>query len=177
MIPGFEEYTQPLSDEEKKMVPVLVNILSKCKGENNALKSKDIIRQIKGLTDARLRKLINHIRINDLVSCLIATSKGYYIENDEKKVSRYVDSLTSRAEAILYVAKKLKKQLNDKNTKTLTVLNKFLVVVDTGEVISSDYKEGDTIDVDFLYRIVKPEHLEVSVETIFDRNRKFYKKS
>jgi hypothetical protein len=32
------------------------------------------------LTEARLRKIINHIRVNGLLHWLIATSKGYYIE-------------------------------------------------------------------------------------------------
>jgi hypothetical protein len=48
----------------------------------------------------RLRKVINHIRTNDLIPGLIATSEGYFLAEDEQELMDYEDSLRGREEAI-----------------------------------------------------------------------------
>ncbi|MBR5414144.1 MAG: hypothetical protein IK114_14120 [Fibrobacter sp.] len=59
---------------------------------------------------ARIRKIINHIRQNDLVPCLIASSKGYYIAETEDELKEYEDSLRGRAEAIMGVCESIERQ-------------------------------------------------------------------
>lgn len=121
MITGFEKETAPLNDVELELVPIFVRGLSSKIGEVNAVKSHTIIKGLKKLgydvNGARVRKIINYIRINGLVSNLVATSKGYYIENDRKKVEEYVTSLRHRASAINAVADVLERKLlnYDKN--------------------------------------------------------------
>ena len=48
----------------------------------------------------RLRKVINHIRTNDLLPGLVATSEGYYLATSETELMDYEDSLRGREEAI-----------------------------------------------------------------------------
>jgi hypothetical protein len=62
------------------------------------------------ISDARVRKLINHIRNNDLVPCLIATSQGYYIAESEQELKDYEDSLLGREEAIRSVRLSIQRQ-------------------------------------------------------------------
>ena len=47
-----------------------------------------------------MRKVINHIRNNDLIPCLLASSKGYWIASSEAEVLAYEESLLGREEAI-----------------------------------------------------------------------------
>ena len=116
MIEGFEDHTQPLTDYERDiLLPVIVKGLNRKVGENNSITSKEIIRRLSGLgykiSGARLRKIVNHIRIKGLIKCLMASSKGYWIESDAQKVMDYILSLEQRAESIQNVAESLKAQL------------------------------------------------------------------
>jgi len=85
-------------------------------GRENAITNKNLVNRMSKLgfssiTPERMRKLINHIRIYDLLDCLVASSKGYYISNDEKEISDYIDSLRGREEAIRAVRLALEAQL------------------------------------------------------------------
>lgn len=62
------------------------------------------------ISDARVRKLINHIRTKDLVPCLIATSNGYYIAETEQELKEYEESLLGREEAIRNVRLSIQRQ-------------------------------------------------------------------
>lgn len=110
MIEGFEYITADLTDSELKLVAKFVKGFQDKIGVFKAVKSQKIISGFKkeyniDLSGARVRKIINYIRINGLVPNLVATSKGYYIEPSPTKRKAYVNSLHQRAHAILAVAK------------------------------------------------------------------------
>tara|TARA_R110000751_G_scaffold26901_1_gene71504 strand:+ start:1461 stop:1838 length:378 start_codon:yes stop_codon:yes gene_type:complete len=118
MIPGFEDQTAPLSDYEKNtLMPVIVKGLQKRVGKNFAITNAEMCRKLKPLysdvNGARIRKIINHIRIYDKVSCLVSTSKGYYVTKDLVQLNSYIESLNKRATAILAVAQAIHKQRNN----------------------------------------------------------------
>lgn len=114
MIKNFEDITQPLTEyEEKTLLPVFVKGLSSKVGKENSITNKQIVSALKvqyKVTDARVRKLISHIRVNGLVSGLIATSDGYYIATTEKELSEYEESLLSREAAIRAVRLSINRQ-------------------------------------------------------------------
>ena len=116
MITGFEEITEPLTEtEETVFLPPIIKGLRLKIGRHNAVTNKDIVRGLKknlgiNISEARVRKIINHIRNNDLVPCLIATSKGYYIAETQQEVDDYIDSLKGRLDAITAVAKSMSRQ-------------------------------------------------------------------
>jgi hypothetical protein len=62
------------------------------------------------ITEPRVRKIINHIRIHDLVPCLIATSQGYYVAESEQELKDYEESLLGREEAIHSVRMSIQRQ-------------------------------------------------------------------
>lgn len=109
MINGFEEETGTLTDEEVKLIPLfiqgLVNRYSDDPVTGAEITNRLLDRKGIYVTGARVRKIINHIRINRLLVNLIASSRGYYIERDEAKLKAYVESLVQRASAIMNVAK------------------------------------------------------------------------
>jgi hypothetical protein len=104
MINGFEDQTHELTDAELEMVQPMVAGLVRRVGEHRAITADDMIAGMKlfgyKVTQPRIRKLINFIRVNKLVRNLIATSKGYYVENDPKKLQVYLESLDQRIRSI-----------------------------------------------------------------------------
>jgi hypothetical protein len=113
-INGFEDETSPLNQDEIKWLAVVGHVLKNRVGEKNAITADEIatglVKHFRPLYPkikvggARIRKIINHIRINRMITDLVATSKGYYREPDPKKLLLYVTSLRQRAEAINAVA-------------------------------------------------------------------------
>lgn len=107
MITGFEEITSELSDYEKSLLPNIVTRLKLKIGEHNAITSTEIIKVFKAngkkMSGARWRKIINHIRVNNLVNLLISTSKGYYVATKGYEVRNYLESLKQRINAITMV--------------------------------------------------------------------------
>ena len=103
MITNFEGITSELTDEEKKLIPILIDGFRK-RNKDNSIKAPEIIERINGskerlglkkkLTEPRLRKLCNHIRSNSLFP-LIATSNGYYCSYDREEIEAQIISLKS----------------------------------------------------------------------------------
>ena len=105
MIDGFEEITCPLDDyEQGTLLPVMVQCLKKHIGRENAVNNNFMCASLStrgySIGAARVRKLINYIRVNDLVPCLMATSVGYYVTEDPLEMQKYIRSLRGRISAI-----------------------------------------------------------------------------
>lgn len=116
MLPGFEDETAVLSEKELILVPIFVGALKKKIGKAAAVTNTDIRAGMKKFKNidvppSRVRKIINYIRMNDLVPCLIATSSGYYITEDKTELKKYVDSLIGREKAIRAVRHQIEKRL------------------------------------------------------------------
>jgi hypothetical protein len=117
MIQGFKTQTEPLTDYERDtLLPVICRGLANKIGEAQAITNTAITKAMKGagyqLTEARLRKIINHIRTTGMIRWLIATSKGYYIATSRQEMEDYIVSLRGREDAIRAVRESMEKQLN-----------------------------------------------------------------
>ena len=114
MIKGFSNETSPLNDYELRvLLPVILAGLKNKQGKRNAVTNNYIIgrlRQSYKVDAPRLRKIINHIRTNDLLPGLIATSEGYYLATSEQELMDYEDSLRGREEAIKAVRLSIARQ-------------------------------------------------------------------
>lgn len=116
MLQGFELFTAPLSEyEQNVLLPIMVRSLRVKVGQALAVKNAYICERLKEqgyeVNDARIRKLINYIRVNGLVPRLIATSRGYYVSNDRKELQDYIKSLKGREDAIREVRLAIEKQI------------------------------------------------------------------
>lgn len=116
MIQGFEDYTAPLTDYERgDILPRVVHFLSLCNGSENAVKNGAIVKHLRyygcnKVGEARVRKVINHIRIHALVPCLVASSRGYYVTQDPAELDKFINSLAGREDAIRAVRISMEKQ-------------------------------------------------------------------
>lgn len=130
MIVGFENVTHPLTDDEKKLVPVFVAGLSKLVGKEKAMTNKTIGKLINEkygytLSEARVRKIIHHIRVNKLVSCIVASSRGYYVMNDLNALKQYKQSLQQRNSEVSQVIKSIEEDINALESKQQYSFNNF----------------------------------------------------
>lgn len=123
MVRGFEQYTSPLTRSDKEIgVPILTKMLKWRKGHGVSIKNGEIREKMRAegypVGDAKVRALINYIRVNGLVERLVATSEGYYIAESAAELSDYCDSLREREAAIRAVRQALESQ----NTQSLFAL-------------------------------------------------------
>lgn len=105
MIAGFDTETKHLDAyEQSTVLPRIVSGLSVLGKAGKCLSSSKIIDRLKAegitVTGPRLRKIINHIRINHLVRGVVADDKGYAVVQDPNLILEYLDGLDSRIEAI-----------------------------------------------------------------------------
>lgn len=115
MVTNFETLTYELTEEEKLCLPFLLTGLTG-RGKDNPIKGRDIVVAMnkflpqKGInvtfSEVRLRKMINHIRVNALAPVL-GGSKGYYVSHDAVEIEMQIRSLYERAAAIQNAAKGL----------------------------------------------------------------------
>ena len=115
MLEGFLELTQPLTDQEKKLIPLFIAGFKNKVGKGQAVTNKEIISRLKEkdirLSEVQIRKIINYIRNNQLVPGLVACSKGYYITNDPEEIKSYINSLSGRENEIRRVKESMEKYL------------------------------------------------------------------
>lgn len=105
MITGFEKYTIELTDDEMKIVSIIVDRFRKKPGMKNIVTNQQMIAGLKShhqieISESRIRKIIQYIRINEMIPGLIATSKGYYSTNDIDELEQWIESMKQREHSI-----------------------------------------------------------------------------
>ena len=112
MITGFEQYTKELSGDERKIAPLIIDLLKATNGPSTAVSAKKmskVIAKKKGLKvkGPRIRKMIHEIRVKGVVPDVLASSQGYYVSSDKEQRSKYIKSLNERIDAIKEVRRAL----------------------------------------------------------------------
>ena len=109
MVKGFETITADLSQDEVDMVQPIINGLKSKQGKDKAITGAKICEAM-GLGGPRLRKIINHIRTNNLLPGLCSTSNGYFVAQNIYEMQDYIISLRQRIKAQVEVLNALEKQ-------------------------------------------------------------------
>lgn len=105
MLPGFEEHTRDLDEQERKLVRLFIESFKTRIGKENAITNKQIREKLKDrykLSDSRVRKIISVVCELDPFGDYIlkATSDGYFLTKDEKDIMEYANSLKGRYKKI-----------------------------------------------------------------------------
>lgn len=116
MIEGFPLETAPLNKYERETIlPRMVSGLRAANCKENRVTSSRIVRSMKKegytIAPARVRKIIHHIRVNDLVERLVASNQGYWIEHDNSEFEKYILSRKERQKAEGLATAALERQL------------------------------------------------------------------
>jgi hypothetical protein len=122
MISGHEEHTEELNEEERMLAERLISAFSK-RTKNNPATASEIVSGVNNniklsqkFSDRRLRKIINHYRVNAIIP-IISTSKGYYTSYDYNEIEGMITSLTQRANSILAGCFGMQRILNETSKK------------------------------------------------------------
>jgi len=111
---NFEELTFELNDDEFKIAQITVEKIKTKIGKMNTVtggRIRDFFTS-KGnkMNEARVRKIIQFIRISGMIKNLVGSSNGYYIADSAKEAARAVVSLREQSRAIKASADVLAKQ-------------------------------------------------------------------
>ena len=108
MIRGFEQYTAPLTEYQiNVVVPRVAAILKDSRGKAHAKTNEQMRRALAAFNitvkDAEMRAVINYIRVNHIVKCVLASGNGYYVATEVNELEEYCRSLQARCNSITQV--------------------------------------------------------------------------
>jgi DNA-directed RNA polymerase specialized sigma54-like protein len=127
MIKNFEEFTVELNKVERRLIPMMVDRFQNKRGIKNIVTADamiDGINQMYGvkLKDTRIRKIIQYIRVNNLVPGLIATSRGYYTAESIGEIMEWIESLKARETAIRQIREVAEHHVHILQTKAQQII-------------------------------------------------------
>ena len=110
-----EKRSRSLSNyEQNVLLPILMNGLEMKKGKENAVTNKQIVQSVRKhgvrINNFSVCLLVNHIRTNDLMVGLMATSNGYYVSSSEQELIDYEKNLMNREVALRKVRMSMQRQ-------------------------------------------------------------------
>ena len=105
-----------LHEKEQDVLPMVVELLKDHIGRSRAITNTELRQQLTDLGyqdigQIRMRKIINHIRNNDMLICLRGCNHGYYITTDKEEIENYIKSLIDRENAINHTRQTIERQL------------------------------------------------------------------
>jgi len=105
MLTNFNEITVELSTEEHEMVDVIIARFKALPGRENVVTNTEMLTKLNEryglkLKEPRIRKIIQFIRINNLLPGLIGTSSGYYYTENIEEIEKWILSMQERERAI-----------------------------------------------------------------------------
>jgi hypothetical protein len=120
MIANFEEITEELTEDEKKLIGPLIRGL-RHRTSKNPIKAPKIVKIMNEyaeecglikISEVRLRKLVNYVRSTGRAP-IIATARGYFMSYDQEEIRLQIRSLRQRARSIDSCADGLEGFLSD----------------------------------------------------------------
>lgn len=135
MIKNFEDYTHELTpDELHFLIPYLIRQLTLCIGKDRAKTNRELTNEFNYViaernyedkriktSGPRVRHAIHVLRVSGTIPRLLASSKGYYISNDEQEIEDYIQSVDDRLRSIYQIRRALRNQLKDSKATKDTV--------------------------------------------------------
>lgn len=117
MLDNFKELTEELTEHELvKIVPMVFNGLRTKIGKEKAIRNSEMRAGLKTfgieITEPRLRKIIQYIRLSGMIERLIATSKGYWISTNLKELEDYQATNLQRIEQLKISYNQMQFQIN-----------------------------------------------------------------
>lgn len=96
------------------LLPILKKGLEKKKGIANAVTAKEIMLGLQSnglkINMRNIARIINYIRLNDIIVGLMGSSAGYYITDNEQELIKYENRLLSHEASLRNVRMSMKRQ-------------------------------------------------------------------
>lgn len=106
MLPTFEKETHELTPHEHDvLLPIFVSRLALREGKKRSITNREMREGFKHkmgieLADSRVRKIIQHIRVFNIIPGLVATKKGYYVANSKEEINAYIETANKRIRSL-----------------------------------------------------------------------------
>lgn len=107
MIPGFEDFTQDITQDEIELAEDIAKGLNARVGKDNAITNTDMrdgmfsSRGVK-ISDAKMRKYIQYIRAYNLVPMLCSSKKGYWRAETKEEFIKSRESFAARVRSMQF---------------------------------------------------------------------------
>ena len=117
MVRGFEDITKELTQKELKAARKIANALRGRMGVKNAITNKEMMAAMESYgmpvdSTARMRKIIQYIRITGLVKGLCSSSKGYWKAATKDELHATFISMIERIKSQQETAASIKRDLD-----------------------------------------------------------------
>lgn len=104
MIPGHEKQTHELTEYELTMIlPKVVKRMKEKIGKENAVTNSRIVKVFKEYgfktNEPRMRKIIQHIRINGLINGLVSHGRGYFVARTKEEIRISIERIDKKINA------------------------------------------------------------------------------
>ncbi len=106
MIPGHEQQTHELTQYEMNVIlPKVVKRMKTKIGKENAVTNSSIVKVFKDfgykINEPRMRKIIQHIRVNGLINGLVSHGRGYFIASTKEEILISIERIDKKINAEL----------------------------------------------------------------------------
>lgn len=105
----------PLTEFELKLVPEFISAMEKRQGKNNAITEVQIVQSyVKKnvqLTEFQVIRIINHIRVQNLLALLVNDESGYYVALNRSEIENSMEFIRKSENQLWLVRNALKQQL------------------------------------------------------------------
>ena len=107
MIEGFEDFTQDVGQDDIEIINLIVRGLEVRVGIEKAITNAEMrsmlyLNRDLTVSDAKLRRYIQHIRAYRLVSMLCGGKKGYYVARTVEEWIKYREGFRSRIRSMSF---------------------------------------------------------------------------
>lgn len=118
-----KEEVMELTHAEMKFIPQLVELFFKHQGITNRISRREIdsLMVVKGVGPERVTDMIRHIRIKNLVPCLVSYRRGYYVATTRSDIIDYIgrldyaiSDLTRQVEELCSIKDQIRKDMKER---------------------------------------------------------------
>ena len=107
MVPGFEDFTTDVTDDEIATINIIAKGLNHRVGVHKAITNSDmrsLIYKNRGIniSDAKMRKYIQYIRVYNLVPMLCSSKKGYWKAASKEEFIKRREAFASRIRSMQF---------------------------------------------------------------------------
>jgi len=107
MIPGFEDFTQNVKDDEIEIINLIAKGLNARVGKHKAITNANMRSQLFNncdinVPDAKMRRYIQYIRAYNLVPMLCGSKKGYWVAESVEEFIKYREGFASRLRSMQF---------------------------------------------------------------------------
>ena len=119
-----QKFSDLSGNEQTVLLPLVIQILSHRNTKQKVFSNTKIRKVLKEfgeeIHDAQIRKIVFHIRVNNLVPLLIANNEGYYVASNIDDIKKWIAMQNGKIEAMQLSMQAIEKQFEQSKSALLS---------------------------------------------------------